>query len=185
MISVSDVKGTFYSRSTFFSNSSNMIIRAPHDTSYRVNFESVWWLVIFQISLPFAAFTTFILITAETIGELLRPERKVLRLLIYALEGPVNLFVGVALICGQYGPMKLPLRFHLAALRLWVGISAFTAVLVVLFLQEEKRFSKTHLPRRKLLQHNRFILTFIFASSEMSAFCYFMIMCRFQPQKPF
>eukprot|EP00614_Pseudopedinella_elastica_P016326 CAMPEP_0172645764 /NCGR_PEP_ID=MMETSP1068-20121228/239899_1 /TAXON_ID=35684 /ORGANISM="Pseudopedinella elastica, Strain CCMP716" /LENGTH=757 /DNA_ID=CAMNT_0013460011 /DNA_START=6 /DNA_END=2279 /DNA_ORIENTATION=+ len=134
-----------------------LAITAPHDATFEDIFLGPFWLVVMRVLLPALAFWTSGSALAELCKSSSRPSFRSRvtcyaphspNVIICATEFPCFFLVGLALALGQYGPMVLPLVFHLALTTCFLYMSLFTSVLLFKFLKEEKRFLEQQLPRR-------------------------------------
>jgi len=132
-----------------------LAITAPHDATFEDIFLGPFWLVVMRVLLPALAFWT----SGSALAELCKSRPPLCprvtcyaphspNAIICATEFPCLFLVGLALALGQYGPMVLPLVFHLALTTCFLYMSLFTSVLLFKFLKEEKRFLEQQLPRR-------------------------------------
>jgi len=182
MVSTVDPKGIFKELEELSLANTKIKIRlsAKHDTTYRDLFKSPAWVVLMQIVVPLCAWWTSYLSGVDLFRTFRGAQTKKinLRVVIYCVECPVMFFIGVAFVCGQFGPTMLPMYIHASFFTtLLTGTSVFTTLLLVLFLREEEHSSQTNSSRRSIfVLHRRtiflvafFLLVWDFASIFMVA----------------
>jgi len=127
-----------------------------HEKQFTQMYKSPLWLIVFQIILPVCA----LLVTVESVAEVQRRsqsrvQHSALRLqqgfpayrtsfaigpvIICAVEGLACFAIGVVLIFGHFGPLYLPLNYHIFFFFLLMGSSFFTTIVLALIIHEKSK----------------------------------------------
>ena len=149
---------------------------APAKNKRRDMFDGIAWLVIVRIIVPIMAFAS----GADAIAEAQRvytsvPEEngsrvsaerrdaRLVSLVFCCIEAPPMFIFGSALSFGLYGPNKLPVQLLSMAFTQFQGLSAFTTMLLGLFLDEETRaLNVIGQQPRPVFRNNRGLVAFFF-----------------------
>jgi hypothetical protein len=152
---------------------STVNIRDSHNRDYENMFRSWPWTLTFRVILPIFALSTsylgFQIITVRQARRVLpssqqplietrRSRRHLVGLTIGTIEMVINVVIALALALGNYGPMMMPLSFHIALFLLLLGSTLFSTTLLALLAREKTR-NLNSLPERDVWTHYKGILT--------------------------
>jgi hypothetical protein len=123
-------------------------------------YDSVLWTFTLRFAAPLLAFWTAGLAGREALryrGN--RHKWRAVGFIVFVVDVPCLALLGTVLAAGQFGPMLLPQWVHHnLSLGLFSGTQVALMALLVLFIREESRHARTHLPRRDMWrQHQRLI----------------------------
>lgn len=149
MVSVTSLKRD---QDLWVDSSLELSIAPLFDTTVYDTFTSFVWIISMKVFAAgwalLVAVQCFIEIANLYLTE--KTQKSWISFMIFSIEAPTMVAVGVMLILGHGGPYTLPFVFHTFFIDLLSGFSVASNLLLALFLQEEEVHLRTGLPRRDL-----------------------------------
>ena len=140
-----------------------------HDTFFSDAFESKTWAICFQTLLPVFAFYGFRRAASLFLAESRKANwEKRVSVYISALDGLSMLAFGVALACGQFGPMVFMAPVHWYFFSFLNGPMMISTALLIIITREKSRTLDNRSPERNIWKAHRMTLIAVI----IPAFCF-------------